>query len=74
MTPEERCRLIDEVFQAAYRATDTFESPVGAGLAYLFHAIVAEDRVEYSEADDFISFLRDLFDVGHPVWGFVDIL
>jgi len=79
MTDTERLALIREVFERAFKATDSFAGDdLGCELAYLFGAITGANEAECVEwredsHEDHLGLFRELFCVDHPVWRFIEV-
>lgn len=72
-----RAELAKRVYEEALEATETFEGDFGVQLAYLFGAILKNDRITLDgavvEEAEVLEFLQGIFPSQHPVWNYIQV-
>lgn len=70
-----RAELARRVYEEALSHTETFDGDLGVQLAYLFGAILKNDRLQLHldvvEEAEVLEFFQAIFPEGHPVWAFI---
>ena len=74
MSKLDKVKLVNDVMQKAFDATESF-GPWGESLCYLSWAITSDSKFEASIPEmGFYYFLQSLFLKDHEVWNFVELI
>lgn len=70
-----RAELAQRVYEEALSHTETFDGDLGVQLAYLFGAILKNDRIDLHrdvvEEAEVLEFFQAIFPEKHPVWEYI---
>lgn len=73
LNEDEQSGIIQRVLNKAYAETESWNDDLGVQLAYFCHAVVNDDKVDWSDSERVLSLFREWFPLEDPVWKFIEV-